>query len=905
MSVTSLIYKSNIFLILFFTFFKINFIFAGGFLPTGHVHQKNTLKVIQVAAGGDHNCVILENGSVKCWGRNNYGQLGQGDISSLGDDIGEMNNSLPVVNLGTNRTAVQIVAGTNHTCVLLDNSSIKCWGYNFYGQLGQGNTNNLGDDAGEMGDSLLVINLGTNRTAVQIVAGTNHTCVLLDNSSIKCWGYNFNGQLGQGNTNNLGDGPGEMGDSLSVINLGTNLTVVQVTAGNGHTCALLSNSLIKCWGSGSRGKLGQGNLDNLGDNPGEMGDSLPVINLGTSRTAIQISAGANHNCAILDNGLIKCWGYNFFGQLGAGNNTNLGDTPGEMGDSLLTVNLGTNRTVVQISTNLNHSCALLENSGVKCWGDASGGVLGQGNSDVLGDDPGEISDSLPAISLGTNRKAIQISAGNASVCAILNNGSLKCWGENSHGQLGRGDTTYAGSVPGEMGDNLKPIKLGTAKSRLAKIMAPSNNLTSLSSASKNKFKQIAVGYNHTCAILDRGAVKCWGLNSNGELGQGNVTNLGLLAGQIGNSLLAVNLGTYRTAVQIITGSDHTCALLDNGSVKCWGSNGNGQLGQGHTINLGDDPGEMGDPLPKIDLGTNRTAVQIAGSSSFTCAILDDGSVKCWGQNSNGQLGQNKTSNIGDLPGQMGDSLLRIDLGTNRKAIQISAGELHTCALLNNGSVKCWGDNSNGQLGQGNTSSVGITTGQMGDSLPEIDLGTNKKAIQISASGNHTCTILNNGSVKCWGINTQGQLGQGNTSEIGSSAGQMGDSLIPILLGTNLTATQIITSYEHTCATLDTGSVKCWGRNSNGQLGQGHVIKLGDNAGEMGNSLPAINLGTNRTVLQISTYGYHTCAVLDNRSMKCWGYNSDGQLGQGNTLQLGSSPGQMGDNLKSINLGTTK
>ena len=133
---------------------------------------------------------------------------------------------------------------------------------------------------------------------------------------------------------------------------------------------------------------------------------------------------------------------------------------------------------------------------------------------------------------------------------------------------------------------------------------------------------------------------------------------------------------------------------------------------------------MGDDLPPIDLGTGRTATAISTGSAHTCALLDDSTVKCWGHNTYGQLGQGSTTWLGDGPGEMGDDLPPIDLGTGRTAAAISAGDVHSSALLDDSTVKCWGHNDLGQLGQGSTTWLGDGPGEMGDDLPAVDLGTN-------------------------------------------------------------------------------------------------------------------------------------------------------------------------------------
>ncbi|SVD65782.1 uncharacterized protein METZ01_LOCUS418636, partial [marine metagenome] len=186
-----------------------------------------TAPTVSSISAFDHTCVLLNNGSVKCWGWNHFGQLGKGtkgNTAHIGDDANEMGDNLTSIDLGTDRTATAIDTGYDHTCALLDNASVKCWGRNVYGALGKGNNDSLGDDANEMGDNLTSIDLGTGRTATAISAGYRHTCALLDNASVKCWGYGAKGQLGLGNTDDIGDGPNEMGDNLTSIDLGTDRT---------------------------------------------------------------------------------------------------------------------------------------------------------------------------------------------------------------------------------------------------------------------------------------------------------------------------------------------------------------------------------------------------------------------------------------------------------------------------------------------------------------------------------------------------------------------------------------------------------------------------------------------------------------------------------------------------------
>ena len=179
----------------------------------------------------------------------------------------------------------------------------------------------------------------------------------------KCWGSNFYGQLGVGDTNDRGDGASEMGTNLSSVGLGSGWTAVEVAAGGYHTCVRLQNGaekVLKCWGLNSAGQLGLGDTTTRGWMAGQMGDSLPAVQLGTRCSAVALALGAVHSCALLDDASVKCWGWNNYGQLGMGDTRGRGDEGGEMGDSLSAVNLGPGRTVVQLFAGRRHNCALLE-----------------------------------------------------------------------------------------------------------------------------------------------------------------------------------------------------------------------------------------------------------------------------------------------------------------------------------------------------------------------------------------------------------------------------------------------------------------------------------------------------------------------------------------------------------------
>jgi alpha-tubulin suppressor-like RCC1 family protein len=392
-------------------------------------------------------------------------------------------------------------------------------------------------------------------------------------------------------------------------------------AGQVHTCAVLDTGAVRCWGVGLSGRLGYGNETTIGDN--ETPGSVGPVDLGAGRRAVAIGASSGHTCALLDTGAVRCWGGGSFGRLGYGNTDTIGDTetPGSVGP----VFLGAGRRAVAISVGGAHTCALLDTGAVRCWGFGTSGQLGYGNETTIGDD--ETPGSVGPVFLGTGRKAVAISAGDAHTCALLDTATVRCWGSGLDGRLGYGNTNDIGD--GETPGSVGPVDLGAGRKAAA----------------------ISAGASHTCALLDTGAVRCWGDGVYGRLGYGNEDPIG--DGETPGSVGPVDLGTGRKAVAISAGTDHTCAILDTGAVRCWGYGGNGELGYGNMDTIGDNetPGSVG----PVDLGTGRRAVAISAGNSYTCALLDTGAVRCWGAGGGGQLGYGNTDSIGDdeTPGSVG------------------------------------------------------------------------------------------------------------------------------------------------------------------------------------------------------------------------------------------------------------
>lgn len=338
---------------------------------------------------------------------------------------------------------------------------------------------------------------------------------------------------------------------------------------------------------------------------------------------------------------------------------------------------------------------------------------------------------------------------------------------------------------------------------------------------------VATGLYHSCAITVAGAAKCWGNNGNGQLGNNTKTD----------SLAPVPvIGMSSGVVAITAGSAHTCALKDDGRMWCWGSNGNGRLG------VGDTTGRNAPTLVSLE-----NVRSISAGTLHTCATTTDNKGYCWGYSGEGQLGIGSTSQA-LLPTLVGAPL-------NATALSIVAGT-HTCGITVTGGLYCWGPNTYGQLGDNTkttrTSPVPVSSLSGNNAVRAVGLGTQ--------SGTHTCAITTDSAVACWGRNESGQLG-------GS-----GEKLIPALVSGLSNVSALALGQSHTCAIHAGGAVACWGSDSVGQLG--------DNASSGNKNTPTPVAGISSGAMGIDADYTHTCVTLATGGAKCWGQNSYGKLGDG-------------------------
>ena len=334
------------------------------------------------------------------------------------------------------------------------------------------------------------------------------------------------------------------------------------------------------------------------------------------------------------------------------------------------------------------------------------------------------------------------------------------------------------------------------------------------------------GQHHTCAQLSTGDAWCWGSNGDGRLGNGT--------GMPSNVPVRVeNLPTASSFVS--AGWQHTCAVAA-GDVWCWGGDLQGELGN-------DDPG-TGSIMPVQAMGISGIT-EVSGGVYGTCARSGGGTVHCWGSNQVGALG------TGSLMGP--SSPVPVQVLNIADAAQIARGGFHACALTMADQIWCWGSNGSGQLGDGNLMF------NSGSAVPVRVLNISSVA-EVAGGLDFTCARLNNGTVWCWGLNSSGQLGNngmGTTSDV------------PVQVQGIGTAVSIATGGNHACAALANGQVWCWGSNGSGQLGDGNTMTSED--------LPVQAMGvTNAHSVAVGTV--HSCALTDDQRTFCWGLNDSGQLG---------------------------
>ena len=364
-------------------------------------------------------------------------------------------------------------------------------------------------------------------------------------------------------------------------------------------------------------------------------------------------------------------------------------------------------TVTSVSASGIHTCARTSTGGVECWGYNFSGQLGNGTT---------IDSSVPVAVSGLSSGVSTISAGGVHTCALTTGGGVECWGNNADGELGNGTTI----------DSSVPVAVSGLSSGVSAISA---------------------GGVDTCALTRGGGVECWGDNANGELGNGTTTD----------SSVPVAVSGLSSGVSAISaGGVHTCALTRGGGVECWGYNADGELGNGTTTDSSVPVAVSG-----LSSGVSTISAGDYGDDEDTSALTSIGGLECWGYNGAGQLG-NGTTTSSSVPEAVS--------GLSSGVSAISAGAYTTSAITSGRGAECWGGNSNGELGNGTTTS---------SSVPVAVSGLSSGVSTISVGTFHTCALTSAGGVQCWGGNGYGQLGDGTSTGPQSCEGSAACSKTPV------------------------------------------------------------------------------------------------------------------------------
>jgi alpha-tubulin suppressor-like RCC1 family protein len=407
-----------------------------------------------------------------------------------------------------------------------------------------------------------------------------------------------------------------------------------------------------------------------------------------------------------------------------------------------------------------------------------------------------VTDSANPVAVEGLANTISLSAGGDTTCAVRRDGAVQCWGFDN-GDVGLGTSLF--------------------------VSGPTTI------AALPGIGSITAGRGRGCALRNDHTVQCWGVIATSTMSA------------FGSAPLTVPNLTDVTAVA--ANNDHACAITTGGTVKCWGYNALGELGDGTTANS---------PTPVVVNGISG-AVAIAVGSFYSCALIGGaglfagGSIRCWGSNSIGQLGDGTTV----------DSSLPVHVAGITTATAIAAGEDHTCAVLASQAVVCWGNNASGQLGNGGTtsSSVAVVAGTI-------------HASAVVAGTSHSCALLATGGVSCWGDNTYGQVGDTTTTR----------RTVPTAVALS-GVTALSASGDNTCAAWGAANVSCWGHNDLGQIGDGTTTNATQPV-----AVASLGFGGLSGPTKVAVGASMACA-LRSVAVRCWGDNSQGQLGSGAALAL--------------------
>jgi alpha-tubulin suppressor-like RCC1 family protein/signal transduction histidine kinase len=743
-------------------------------------------------------CSVSTVGQVYCWGRNTSGELGNNTKTSS-------SNPVAVVMDGamTGKAVKTVAANQSATCALSTDGLAFCWGAGSY--LGREvRTDSSVPVAVDLRGELI----GT--SMIQIAAKNGVTCSIASNNNTYCWGLGSTGQRGDGSTTTIVSIPGPVVRSGALAGLAS----IKLSVGAGSSCIVASNNQVYCWGGNSYGQNGDNTINNALSPvaANTINKSVPRLNIGgvqagnvqfissselsattpantygnktttvtqydgqTASLANSYSYTAPVSLTSISPSLVETSGGDIITISGTGFDP---DTKifidGTISPSATYIN-STTMTFVAPSQITNHTATVFVQSGTQSESTSLTYTYVQPAMTVnsitpsSGPQAGGTSIQITGSNISAGvREISHVSAGNSHTCGIYE-GISYCWGNNTYGQIG--DSTINAST--------SPVQVVMDGALSGKIL-----------------QSVSVGTSFSCALATDGTVACWGRNDAGQLGNGTLVNSRVPVAIKSSGALA-----GKSIISLTAGGSNACVVASDNRAYCWGENASGQLGNNTTT-------QSSEAVPVTVTGaiSGKTIVSVSTSSSFSCAVSSEGIAYCWGSNSLGQLGNNDMGVNSLVPVQVdmtgviaGKSISTLSIGSN-----------FACVTTNDTRAACWGRNLYGQLGNGN---------KMDAPAPVLVNNTgaleNEKIRSINAGSSMSCAVTISFKATCWGLNTNGQLGDGTTS----------NSIVPVNVSTESVLsgkkiTSVSSKGAYTCATSYDGRSYCWGTNSNGQFGNG-------------------------------------------------------------------------------------
>jgi alpha-tubulin suppressor-like RCC1 family protein len=797
---------------------------------------------------------IKTDGSLWSWGLNSSGQLGLNNTSTTNSPV----------QVGTLTNWLSVAAGRNHTIAVKSDGTLWAWGGN--------------SAAGELGDGTSVgksspIQIGTLTDWSKVSVGFQTSHVVKTDGTLWGWGQNAGGKIGDGT----------LVSKNSPVQVGTLTNWLTVVSSPSHTMAIKTDGTLWGWGGNATGQIGDGTVINR---------SSPV-QIGTLTDWYKISTGGNHTISVKTDGTLWGWG-----------------TGGRVGDSTSVsrsspVQIGTLTTWSDTFSQNGNSFAIKTDGTLWGWGSNTRGQRGNGSID-----PNGFSPTTSPIQISSDISWSTMSKGGSfSSLAIDTSGNLYSWGQNTNGELGLSNfvsyNVTTATIPGQVGNETSwsQLSLGADHGIATKTTGTlwgwgvngagqigDGTVTTRSSpiqiGTLTDWSKVSAGASHTMAIKTDNTLWAWGLGTSGQLGL-----------EANTPSWTIDRGTYWD--NITTGPNFSFSIKTDGTLWSWGGNAGGQLGDG-TVRPRSSPVQIGTltDWSIIDGATGTsTSVHMAG-------IRTNGTLWMWGLNSSGQLGQNNTINRSSP----------VQVGTDTTWTDISLGDTHTIGIKS-GQLWAWGPNFNGQLGGGATGTprsspvqvgtltdwskiscgaihsiaiktdgtlwgwgtgIAATRPPLNSVNSPVQIGTLTGWSKISSSSSHTMAIRTDGTLWSWGLNSNGQLGLGDTIDRSS----------PVQVGTMTNWSKISAGFGHAVAVKTDGTLWSWGLNTSGQIGDGTLI----------NRSSPVQIGTLTNWLDAIGGQTFTFGIKTDGTLRAWGVNDTGQLGRGfaGSNISRSSPVQIGE-----------